>query len=410
MSNDLTQKNSGESTLSYYKRLRGLVDSGIVDMTRSDIYELIFDEKVTDDYARRMFRTLSIILEKDEDLIGNYSANGMDKLAELKESVIEQKIRELQKERIKLQTDKIEYTKWIREDTREEMFADRIVEAIKSTNTDCSEIKPIYPTYEIIEHALFFADAHFAKEFKIYGLNNEILNEYSPEIFYERMEKIMGETLEYVSKNKVSILRVFNLGDSLDGFLRHSQIWTLRYGVIDSAIIYGKYMAEWFKKLSKFVKVEYHPTTGNHGECRTLDGKKGEHLNEDSEKIINELISIRNSENPNFELFTNKTGLIYTRIADFDLFGVHGEVKNPSQALKDFADVYGTNIDILATGHKHHGSFTNCGYRKCTIGVGSIVGSDDFSMKIKKQADATANIIAFENGKGKINEKTIILN
>ncbi len=65
---------------------------------------------------------------------------------------------------------------------------------------------------------------------------------------------------------------------------------------------------------------------------------------------------------------------------------------------------------ILVTGHKHHGNFINCGYRKSSIGIGSMVGSDDFSMKIKRQADATANIIAFEYGKGKINDKTIVLN
>ena len=61
-------------------------------------------------------------------------------------------------------------------------------------------------------------------------------------------------------------------------------------------------------------------------------------------------------------------------------------------------------------GHKHHGTFINCGYRKQTIGIGSIVGSDDFSIKIKKQADATANILTFEEGKGKVNDYTLVLN
>jgi hypothetical protein len=169
-------------------------------------------------------------------------------------------------------------------------------------------------------------------------------------------------------------------------------------------------MAEWLKRLSEYVNIEYHPTSGNHGELRLLDGRKGEHLNENIEDIVCEIIAIKNESNPNFELITNKTGLIYTDMAGFSLLGVHGEVKNPSQALKDFSDIYDAALDIIASGHKHHANFVNCGYKKQHFGIGCIVGSDDFSIKLRKQADATANIIAVEQGVGKVNDKIIVLN
>ena len=45
-----------------------------------------------------------------------------------------------------------------------------------------------------------------------------------------------------------------------------------------------------------------------------------------------------------------------------------------------------------------------------TFGVGSIVGNDEFSMSIRQCADATASFLVFEEGKGKVDEHTYVLN
>jgi len=220
----------------------------------------------------------------------------------------------------------------------------------------------------------------------------------------------MAEVLEIIKKEGFTHISVFSLGDALEGFIRNSQLWTLRYGVVDSTKIYGKYMGRWLRKLSEDVVIEYHQTGGNHTELRLLDGRKGEHLNENIEKIIADYIEIINEDNPNFSILENKTGFIFDNIAGFNIMGIHGEVKDLSQAIKDFSDIYDTKIDYLVAGHKHHSMFVNCGVRRGVIGVGGIIGSDDFSMKIKKSADATASFVIFEEGKGKVQEYTIVLN
>ena len=48
--------------------------------------------------------------------------------------------------------------------------------------------------------------------------------------------------------------------------------------------------------------------------------------------------------------------------------------------------------------------------RRGVIGVGSIIGSDDYSMSIRKTSDATASFVIFESGKGKVDEHTFVLN
>lgn len=323
---------------------------------------------------------------------------------------IEVRLREVQKEKIKIQTQLLEYNRWLREDAREELFVEQIISAIRDTTIKEPPIEKI----EVIHNkkcGLFsFADCHFGKEYTIFGLKNEVINQYSPEIFFDRMNVLFNEVVGIVKKEGFTNIKVFSLGDTLDGFLRHSQLWTLRYGVVESAKIYGKYIGKWLKELSRVVQIEYHQTAGNHCELRLIDGKKGEHLNDNMESIILDFIEIINEDNPNFKIVENKSGYIFTEIAGYSILGIHGEVKDLSQAIKDFSDLYDVKIDYIVSGHKHHSTWSNCGYRRGVIGLGSIVGTDDFSMKIKRSADASASFTIFEEGKGRIQENIIVLN
>lgn len=316
----------------------------------------------------------------------------------------------LKKERIKLQTEKLEYARWFREDARDELFEEKVIESIRVNIGKQEEVKNIPIIHDERAGVLAIADAHFAKEFKIYGLFNEVLNEYSPEIFYDRMEQLYSETLEYVNKNNLDKIHIFNLGDSVEGLIRHSQLFSLRYGVIDSATIFGNYLGRWLRTLSKEINIEYHQTDGNHDELRLLDGKKGQHLNESAGKIISNAIKLINEDNPNFKFTENKTGMIFTNIVGYNVLGIHGEVPSLSNAIKDYSDIYNIKIDYIYGGHKHHTEFSNCGVRRGAISVGSIMGIEDFSMTIRKASDATASIAIFEKGKGKTDEHIVVLN
>lgn len=340
-----------------------------------------------------------------------YEAGVFEKMSEdeyFKE--LQNQKRELAKERVKLQTEKLEYSRWIREDARDDLFEEKVIEAIKMNINNVKTPEDIPVLHNKRSGVLAFADPHFGKDFIIYGLFDEILNQYSPELFYSRMENLYNESVEYIENQKLNEVHVYNLGDHIEGFIRNSQLWTLRYGAIDSAILFGNYMGEWLNKLSHKVNVVYHQTDGNHDEFRLLDGKKNEHLCETSGKIVKNNIILRNENNPNFKLVENKTGLIFDNVAGYNILGIHGEVSDLAKSIKDFSDIYDIRIDYIFGGHKHHSNFMNCGVRKGAIGVGSIVGSDDFSMRIKKAADATASFVIFEEGKGKTDEHTFVLN
>jgi hypothetical protein len=267
------------------------------------------------------------------------------------------RLREIQKEKIKIQTEKLEYNRWLRENARDELFTEKIIDAIRDNNIKLPPVNRIEIKPNKKYGVLNLADAHFAKEFTIYGLRNEIINQYSPEIFYQRMDNLFNQTVDIVQKEGLTHIKVYNFGDNLDGFIRNQQIWTLRYGVVDSANIYGKYIGKWLRKLSEYVTIEYQQTNGNHGELRLLDGLKNAHVNDNIEKIIAGYIEIINEDNPNFKFIENKTGYIFGSVAGYNILGIHGEVKDLTRAIKDFSDFYDIKIDYLIFGHKHHDSF-----------------------------------------------------
>lgn len=403
--NDVLVKRPDESEFDYHRRLvfGKLVDGTLSDCDYTELAQYVYGKEYSSDVARRMMygscRTLKLV--DDIQTQCQERAGIADDLRRRKE--------DLTKERVKLQTEKSEYLKWMREDARDELFEEKVIDAILAANESLPPPAPIERVHNVREGLLCIADCHFGKEFSIKGLRGEELNAYSPEIFYKRMDIVLGETIDIIQREGLSEVVVFNLGDSVEGFIRNSQIWSLRWGVIDSAIYFGNYMGAWLHRLSENAIVRYAQTDGNHDELRLLDGKKGQHLNESAGKIVKNCIILKNEGNPNFEYINNETECAFYNIAGYNILGVHCGA-NAAEAIGEYENMYDTKISYLIGGHKHHREFVESGRRRACITAGSIVGIDQYSMDLKKTADATASVFIFEKNKGKVCEHTIVLN
>lgn len=316
--------------------------------------------------------------------------------------------RELQEERVKLQTEKTEYNKWLREHARDALMSEKVAAAI-------GELEPLKPPtivpYEPRRQQgiLVFGDEHYGTEFKIYDLDGGILNEYSPEIFERRMWELLKKTISICEKEGLSSIKVFSMGDVIDGLLRVNQMARLRYGVVDSAVKYGRFIASWLNELTQHVCVEFQMVDGNHSELRMLGQPKGSFPEDNMGKVVREIITAYLGLNPNFVMKQNPTGLIFDQCCGLNILGVHGEVKNIEEALKDFAHTYNKNIDVLLAGHLHHSRSECVGINRDVINVPSIIGVDPYSMSLNKTSNAGATFLVFEEGCGKVCEYNVKL-
>lgn len=319
------------------------------------------------------------------------------------------KKREFEKERKKLQTEKLEYNRWLRENAREEMIEEGIYNAI-------SNLKPLdVPTLREIpdsnrDAVLCLADAHFNTEFEIKGLFGEVLNSYSPEIFYQRMWYLRDKVREICERENMSVLHIFGLGDDNDGLLRLTDnLFKLRWGVIDSTLIYADFMANWINEISKFVDVKLQMVEdSNHNQLRLCSAPKNAFKGENLSKVIIHIIKSRLKDNPCVTITQNPTGYIYENILGYNLMGIHGEVRSLKEAIDNLSKLYGLRIDYLIGGHKHHSE--EYGFDCEAISVGSIIGIDNYSTSLMRSSNASATMLIVEEGNGIVTKHTIKLN
>lgn len=311
----------------------------------------------------------------------------------------------LKKERIKLQTEKQEFNKWLREYSRDELIAEYMVKAI-------DQLEPltvpgyIPPMHMNKEYLLTISDAHFGVEFEIKDLYGNILNAYSPEIFKDRMWTLYNKVIEQIQRDHILTLNIFELGDALDGILRaNSQLMQLRYGIIDSAILYADFLSTWLNELSKHVRIKFQMVKrSNHNQLRLVGQPKNAFPDEDMSKSILVFMKERLKGNRNIEIIENPTGLVYAQLATYTILGGHFETKNLGDSLKDFSKTYQVPLDYIISGHWHSLTTGDIGINSEYISVRSIIGVNPYSHSINKVSNAGASMFVFEQGNGLVDE------
>lgn len=402
-------RHPGESEEQFIWRVGRAYDSGEIDLSWDEIGEII-NRQFREDESQ--YRDQSAYRKPYQSARRFYEAGVFKNLttdayiAQLADSK-----RELQKEKIKLQTEKLEYSRWLREDARDEMIAEKFAEAIKVAPP--IQFPPVIRSSFIGSEnrtgVLAFGDSHFGAEFSIIGLRGEIINAYSPEIFEQRMQSLLEQTINIVLSEGLNEIRVYELGDSTDGLLRVGQLMKLRYGVVEQAVRYANYISNWLNELSKYVMVKFQMVFGNHTELRFFNQKKGSFKDENTGMYIREIIKTKLDGNPNFTMETNPSGLIFDQIQGYNVLCIHGEVKNLGQSLKDFCITYNTDIDILIGAHKHHLAEETVGVDKETVTIPSVVGVDDYAISLNKTSRPGASFLIIEKNKGIATEHRIKL-
>ena len=344
---------------------------------------LIINQLTGNDFGESTYRKKFQSFQK---MLNANQSKFTDSDEQLKE--LEFQKRELDKAKVKLQTEKLEYNRWLREEARDELITEKICNAIAA-------LTPMdIPTYIEPKHnprgfALVYGDEQFGIEYELRGFN---------------------QTVEIADKENIDTLHVFNMGDFNDGILRVSQLMKLRYGVVDGTIKYADFISNWLNELTKYVRVEYQSTDGNHSELRMLGQPKGTFTEDNMGKVVAEFIKTQLKDNPNFTYIENPTGFIYAQVACNTILGIHGEVKNMKTAIDEFSRIYNVPIQYLLAGHLHHNKTEEIGVNSEVINVGSIIGIDSYSLSLRKSANASAKLLVFEQTKGKVCEYTLKLN
>lgn len=391
------EKRLEETNDEYFHRLAE--NKLIYDITWTTIAELMNQEtgnafgesKYRKDWA--MYKVgredgIKIATSKNEELVDDYNSILLD----------------IKKEKIKVQTERGELQKIIREAARVELYLEKIDEAIK-------EIAPLGIPEPILEDCsefgeealLVIGDAHYGSEFKIKGLMGETINEYSPEVFEERMWDLLQTVSSIIKKDNICKLHVVDVGDALDGLIHLSQITALRYGQTDAIIKYSEFMANWLNQLSRYCPVVFNNIKGNHSETRPFGTKRGEFPQENGERLVGHIIKIRTANNP--RIVANETAdteAILINVGGFkNVIACHGQYEGQLEKIvSSYRDFYNINVDCVVMGHYHRNATKTVGSSDNgnieIIQCPSIVGINKYAEGKKLSAKAGAKMIAFK--------------
>lgn len=394
------KRKSDESLEKYLIRLGDSMT--LYELNWNDIADLMNSQpEVEDEYSESKWRKDFASYKKWKSVILEEVANSDEYIRDIEDKTIE-----LKKERIKLQSEKIEYNKFLREESRNELIEEKIIDAINNRPTiEIPEII-IKPDNKKKDYLFSVADIHYSAEFKMLGWFDEILNEYSPEIAQKRMWSLLEQYIAQNDIDKINHVNLFNLGDSLDGMLRMSQLQWIRLGNVDSAIEFAEFMSQWINELSKYSIVDYYAVQGNHTELRLLSSQRGDFAHENMEKIVSHVISCNLKGNDNVIIHPCKNHM-YVDILGTKILGVHGhQEKNLGNSLQQYSQIYGHKVDMMISGHLHHSHEKTIGMsglrdtKYCQ--VPSIIGIDDYSLTIKKTSNAGANLMVIKEDVGRV--------
>ena len=319
---------------------------------------------------------------------------------------------ELQKEKAKIRTLRLDMNRIIRESSRTELLHEEFLEEIKK---NCAVPIPKFEALKLQNtskaYILSFADSHLGKQFK------SITNEYDINIAYDRFNKLLSEVVEIIEENNINKLIILALGDLIEGMcLRISQLQQLQVGMVSQTVQFMRFIVSWLNELSRYTEITYHQTPySNHSQIRPFGTKANEFASEDMEKIIFTYIYDILQSNPRITIEECDKKYVMFKIFDYNVIACHGHgIKDRKRFLKDVGEKYKIFFDYGFFAHYHSNNITNVGEgatNNCDIiSVPSIMGTDDYADDLFVGSKAGATLIEFTERQGKRKTYDIILN
>lgn len=333
-----------------------------------------------------------------------FATNGNE--TELKK--LDEKIKELDIARKKMQATKVEYNRNNTKDARYELFYENVRDAI--------ETLPL-PKFDKIqinndnngEYLLALSDIHYNADFESDN------NCYSRDEVKLRFEILLEKTKQIVKKNKISHITVIGLGDSIQGMLRISDVKLNDVPVVHAVVEVSRLIATFLNELSKCVYITYrHTMNSNHSQCRYLGTKANEMPSEDMEYIIGNYISDLVSENKRIEVKLSLYDYDSFSLCGQNIITLHGhQIKNIKEVIKDFSVRHKRFYDLCFMGHFHGGQSLSVGELNGNTEIvvcPSFVGSDPYADKLMVGSKAMCKLFKIEKNVGITETYTMVLN
>lgn len=299
----------------------------------------------------------------------NFSNEEMMTIAEHK--------RELEKAKIKLRDERIDYQKSLREDARRESFIE-LIERTMAKNVEPFDYKPSMISYstDTDDMVVCLSDLHAGIEVQNWW------NTYDTRILRQRLHNYLNEVINIQSVHQCRVCHLVLGGDNISGLIHANLRLQNNENVVEQLKIAVTYIGEFIDALQPyFDEIKVHSVSGNHSR---LNPNKDDHLKgEELDDMIPFCLSLQFVGNDKIKICEGVAEKIDSTISAFVTTGgkrfyiVHGDKDSPSTAVKNLTLMSGTKPDGIIMGHRHHNAF-DTEHNVKVIQCGCVVGIDDY--------------------------------
>ncbi len=315
---------------------------------------------------------------------------------------LESKRIECQKETYKLQDQKRVYRADIREQARKEVIEDAIIQAIQEANFSMPQY-PLYIDESIIsppmrgqEGVLLLSDWHKGMT------TSNCWNTFNDAVYQQRIKILTEKTIAYGLKEQIETLNLFVLGDMINGLIHVTTRINNQDNVVHQTIDVAQTLIQMIKTFSMiFPKIKVWFSRGNHD--RITPSLKESLTPESFFDLIQFIVKIGVGQNSKIEFFENDLNdeIIKATICGKTILGIHGHRDKPSVAYKNLSTFLRIFPDYIVAGHYHSSAELECNGCEVIIN-GSLCGTDDFAVSLRKHAVPSQKFMVFTPDEGKI--------
>lgn len=371
------ERKENETYISYIKRVTNACSDKKISYSEWGDYILGTDNNYSSENLRKAFYVVYKLLNKIDENNCDYDA--IKDLENLRD--------EIYKERCRLQD--IQREK--RNDLRVEARFENLLEVVKDNigfmpTYEIKDFKPINKNQDKKYAVLQLSDWHCG------ALVDNQFNYYNVDTMVDRATKVRNNALEYCKLHNVTDLVIEINGDMVNGAIHVSSRVESEEGVIQQVITVTDVLAKLINSMKPyFNSIKIVTTLGNHG--RLTPNKSDSITNENFEMLIPTMLRDKLGD---VKIIDSK-GLDFTKyeIDGKTIMVSHGQNDSMTKVISDFSKMFKVVPNEIHLGHTH--SYTDI--NDCDIKVtvnGSLIGSDDYAITIRKVTTPSQNLIVYE--------------
>lgn len=372
-------KNKNETYVQYIKRVTTDCENKKITYSEWGDYVLGAENVYSSENLRKSFYVVSKMLKNIENDFCMSEDEVVDKLVEIRD--------EIYKEKCKLQDANREKRNNLRIEARYENLVEVFKDSLYCNDIEIADYKKRIKNDKIKYAVLCLSDWHCGSK-----VDNQF-NYYDIDTMVDRAMVIRDKAIDYCNLHSVTDLIIEINGDMVDGLIHISSRVEQEEGVLNQIVTVTNLLSKMINSMKPyFNSIKVVTTLGNHG--RMTPNKTDSSTKENFEMLIP--IMLRDKLKDVKVLDSKGLDFIKYEINDKIICVAHGHNDKLSSVVNDFSKIFKIVPNEVHLGHSHgYQDINDCDI--ITNVNGSLIGSDEYSLTIRKITKPSQNLIIYDN-------------